>query len=36
MQAWIDKKGPSGIEVYQDEHNVSIDGLPGLRRGALG
>ena len=30
MQAWIDKKGPAGLEVYLDEHNASIDGLPGL------
>lgn len=31
MQAWLDHKGPEGIKTYHSEHNVSIDGLPGLR-----
>ncbi|MEA2639157.1 MAG: hypothetical protein QOF51_551 [Chloroflexota bacterium] len=32
MQAWLDHKGPDGVCDYQEEHNVSIDGLPGLVR----
>ena len=31
MQAWLDNKGPEGVKSYQEEHNVSIDGLPALR-----
>jgi hypothetical protein len=31
MAAWVEHKGPAGIEAYQAEHNVSVDGLPGLR-----
>ncbi|MBM2811945.1 MAG: hypothetical protein HW416_2704 [Chloroflexi bacterium] len=30
MQAWLDHKGPEGVQSYQAEHNVSVDGLPGL------
>ena len=30
MQAWLDQKGPEGVKAYHAEHNVSIDGLPGL------
>jgi hypothetical protein len=30
MQAWLDQKGPDGVTAYHVEHNVSIDGLPGL------
>ena len=31
MPAWVDHKGEDGIAVYQAEHNLSVDGLPGLR-----
>jgi hypothetical protein len=31
MAAWVEHKGPAGIEAYQAEHNVSVDGMPGLR-----
>ncbi len=30
MQAWLDVKGPEGVKTYHQDHNVSIDGLPGL------
>ena len=30
MDAWCDRKGEDGIDAYQKEHNVSLDGLPGL------
>jgi len=31
---WVARKGTTGIARYQDENNrVSLDGLPGLRRG---
>lgn len=30
MQAWLDNKGAQGVAEYQRDHNVSIDGLPGL------
>jgi hypothetical protein len=30
MQAWLDRKGAVGLEAYKAEHNISIDGLPGL------
>ncbi|MPZ14337.1 MAG: pyridoxamine 5'-phosphate oxidase family protein [Chloroflexi bacterium] len=32
MQAWLDRKGPEGVREYQAEHDISIDGLPGLAR----
>ncbi len=35
MDAWVDRKGESGIDVYQREHNMSLDGLPGLRTPGL-
>ena len=35
MDAWVDRKGWDGIDLYQKEHNVSLDGLPGLRRPGL-
>jgi hypothetical protein len=31
MPAWAAQQGERQILVYQREHNVSIDGLPGLR-----
>jgi hypothetical protein len=31
MPAWVDHKGEEGIAAYQAEHNLSVDGLPGLR-----
>ena len=30
MDRWVAKKGPDGIDRYQREHNLSLDGLPGL------
>jgi hypothetical protein len=30
MQAWLDRKGPRGVQQYQAAHNCSLDGLPGL------
>jgi hypothetical protein len=30
MQEWLDRKGAAGLEAYKAEHNISIDGLPGL------
>lgn len=35
MDAWVDRKGEDGIDAYQKEHNVSLDGLPGLHRPGL-
>lgn len=32
MDRWVENKGPDGIARYQQEHNVSLDGLPGLHR----
>jgi hypothetical protein len=31
MDAWADRKGAEGLAGYRREHNVSLDGLPGLR-----
>jgi hypothetical protein len=31
MDAWADRKGADGLAGYRREHNVSLDGLPGLR-----
>jgi hypothetical protein len=31
MDRWVARKGPDGLAVYRREHNVSLDGLPGLR-----
>jgi hypothetical protein len=31
MDAWADHKGPDGLVEYRRQHNVSLDGLPGLR-----
>jgi hypothetical protein len=31
MAAWVEHKGSAGIEQYQADHNVSVDGMPGLR-----
>ena len=30
LRLTADKKGPEGLATYRAEHNVSIDGLPGL------
>ncbi|HEX6488481.1 MAG TPA: pyridoxamine 5'-phosphate oxidase family protein [Candidatus Dormibacteraeota bacterium] len=35
MDAWADRKGQEGIDLYQKDHNVSLDGLPGLREPGL-
>jgi hypothetical protein len=35
MDAWVDRKGQSGLDQYQRQHNVSLDGLPGLREPGL-
>jgi pyridoxamine 5'-phosphate oxidase-like protein len=35
MDAWCDRRGEDGIDAYQREHNVSLDGLPGLRKPGL-
>ena len=32
MEAWVERKGPQGLEEYQRRKNsTSLDGLPGLR-----
>lgn len=31
MAAWVASKGPAGVTAYQADHNLSVDGLPGLR-----
>lgn len=31
MDSWVEHKGDAGIDTYQKSHNVSLDGLPGLR-----
>ena len=35
MDAWVDRKGEAGIDAYQKDHNVSLDGLSGLRSPGL-
>lgn len=35
MDAWAAHKGDDGIDAYQRRHNVSVDGLPGLREPGL-
>jgi len=35
MDAWVERKSEAGIDAYQKEHNVSLDGLPGLHEPGL-
>jgi hypothetical protein len=31
MEAWSAHQNAAGIDSYQEAHNVSLDGLPGLK-----
>lgn len=35
MDAWAEHKGEAGLDAYQKDHNVSLDGLPGLHEPGL-